>query len=369
MRNFVAARQKSATNVPLVLPYMVLVFSLVGIACWLYLIYYLIFVFQMPPEFPYKAMSWIANISRRVAFLSVSVSGIYILIRAKYTKANMFFSLLFTFYSLYIAVEYFFLNKLLPKEWWIFNDYLMYPLVMILAIRTVQEFPTHITATQIRLVFKGRKIQRPFIAVLVCLVKGYRTWLIFFPLGILGIKFSIFSIYTIICVVACIGYLLVQLRVSDDYSKKPLYWLMWYAYIAIFHEIFNYYSLYYLKFIGISPFLFACNALLNFSLLFAVVMIVFFSDLLNARLLLQKTVIYGTIVFIFLFVFSFVEHFVVHWLAQFLQIHNIYVASTFACIIGMFFHPIRKRLEKWLKFDENPETHLPNKTSLERAEA
>ena len=153
MRNFVAARQKTATNVPPVLPYIVLVLSLAGIACWLYLIYYLIFVFQMPPEFPYKTASWIANISRRIAFLSVSVSGIYILLKAKYIKANMFFALFFTFHSLYTAVEYFFLNKLLPKEWWIFNDYLMYPLAMILAIRAVQEFPTHITAAQIRACF------------------------------------------------------------------------------------------------------------------------------------------------------------------------------------------------------------------------
>ena len=131
--------------------------------------------------------------------------------------------------------------------------------------------------------------------------------------------------------------------------------MMWYAILVIFNEILTYYLYHWIKLQVVSPFSFGCDALLNFSLLFTVVMIVFFSDLLNAKLFLQKTVIFGAIVFIFLFAFSFVEHFVVHWLAQFLQIHNIYVSSTFACIIGMFFHPVKKKLEKWLKFDENEE--------------
>ena len=130
-------------------------------------------------------------------------------------------------------------------------------------------------------------------------------------------------------------------------------------YRVIIHEIFFYY------FIGVkgqaSALALGSNALQNVSLLFTVVMIVFFSDLLNAKLFLQKTVVFGTIVFIFLFAFSFVEHFVVHWLAQFLHIHNIYVSSTFACIMGMFFQPMKKRLKKWVKLDENAEIHLPNK--------
>lgn len=363
MRNFVAARQKSATNVPPVLPYIVLVLSLVGIVCWLYLIYYLIFVFQMPPEFPQKVMSWIANISRRVAFLSVSVSGIYILAKAKYTKATMFFALFFTYNSLQLAFYYFIFNGLLPVKWWIFNNYIVSPLNLILAIRAVQEFPSHLTATQISLVFKKYYLQKPFIAVLSWLAKGYRTWLIFFSLGILGIKFSLFSTYTIICVVVCIGYLLVQLRVTDDHAKKPLYWLMWYAILVIFNEFLIYYLYYWVKVQEASPFSLGYDALLNFSLLFAVLMTVFFSDLLNAKLFLQKTVVFGTIVFIFLFAFSFVEHFVVHWLAEFLQIHNIYVSSTFACIMGMFFQPMKKRLKKWVRLDENTETHLPIKTT------
>jgi hypothetical protein len=361
MRNLVAARQKSATNVPPVLPYIIFLLSIAGIACWFYLIYYLIFVFQMPPEFPYKTLSWIANISRRVAFLSVSVSGIYILLKAKYTKATMFFTLFFTFYSLYTAVAYLFVNGLLPSKWWIFNDYLMYPLTVILAIRTFQEFPSHLTAPQIRLDFKGRYIQKPFIAVLAWLVKGYRIWLVFFPLGLLLIEFSILISYTIICVVVCIGYLLVQLRVSNDHAKKPLYWLMWYAFILIIHEILYYYFIW-LKGQASSVAL-GCNVLLNFSLLFTVVMIVFFSDLLNAKLFLQKTIIFGVFVFIFLFAFSFLEHFVVHWLAEFLQIHNIYVASTFACIMGMFFQPMKKRLKIWMKFSDDKAKHLPAKAS------
>jgi len=350
MRNFVAARQKSATNVPPVLPYIIFLVSIAGIACWLYLIYYIIFVFQMPPEFPYKVMSWIANTSRRLAYLSVSVSGIYILLKAKYTKATMFFALFFTYNSFYIAYYYFVFVGLLPNKWWIFNDNLMYPLTMILAIRAVQEFPSHLTAPQIRLAFKGYYLQKPFIAVLAWLAKGYRTWFVFFPLGILLSNFFTQINFTIICIVVCIGYLLVQLRVSDDHAKKPLYWLMWYAFLVIFYEIFNY-SLNWLK-IQAPAFSLGCDALLSFSLLFTVVMIVFFSDLLNAKLFLQKTVIFGVIVFIFLFAFSFLEHFVIHWLAEFLQIHNIYVASTFACIIGMFFHPIKMRLEKLIKLHD-----------------
>lgn len=357
MRNFVAARQKSATNVPPVLPYIIFLLSIAGIACWLYLIYYIIFVFQMPSEFPYKVLSWIANISRRVAFLSVSVSGIYILLKAKYTKATMFFAMFFTFYSFQTAYYYFVLAGILPSKWWIFNDYLMYPLTLTLAIRTFQEFPSHLTAQQIRHVFKGSNIQKPFIAVLAWLVQRY-LWLIFFPLGLLTFKSFIELSYIIICVGVCIGYLLVQLRVTDNHAKNPLYWLMWYAFIFIIHEILFYANIYW--FDGqASSFSLGSNTLVNFSLLFTVVMIVFFSDLLNAKLFLQKTVIFGVIIFLFLFAFSFLEHFVVHWLAEFLQIHNIYVASTFACIIGMFFHPIKKRLEKWLKLNDDTAKHLP----------
>lgn len=367
MRNFVAARQKSATNVPPVLPYIIFLVSIAGIACWLYLIYYIIFVFQMPPEFPYKLMSWIANISRRVAFLSVSVSGIYILLKAKYTKATMFFALFFTLSSLQTALYYFVVNGLLQNKLLIFNVNLMYTLTMILAIRAIQEFPSHLTAPQIRHVFKGRYVQKPFIAVLAWLSKGYRIWLVFLPLGLLWIEFSIsisfISIsYTIICVAVCIGYMFVQLRVSDNHAKKPLYWLMWYAFMVIFNDIVSSYTFYWLK-LQPSSFSFGCDTLLNFSLLFTVVMIVFFSDLLNAKLFLQKTVIFGVIVFLFLFAFSFLEHFVIHWLAQFLQIHNIYVASTFACIIGMFFHPIKKRLEKWLKINDDTAVYKPVKAS------
>jgi hypothetical protein len=205
-------------------------------------------------------------------------------------------------------------------------------------------------------------LQKPFIAVLVWLAKGYRTWFVFFPLGILLSKFFTQSSFTIISIVICIGYLLVQLRMGDDHAKKPLYWLMWYALLVIFYEILLNCLFYWLK-LQTSAFALGCDALLNFSLLFTVVMIVFFSDLLNAKLFLQKTVIFGVIVFLFLFAFSFLEHFVVHWLAEFLQIHNIYVASTFACIIGMFFQPLKKRLKKWMKLDDDTAQHLADKAS------
>ena len=99
----------------------------------------------------------------------------------------------------------------------------------------------------------------------------------------------------------------------------------------------------------------AAEVALNLLFLFAFVMSVFFSDLLDAKLILQKTVILGIVIFLFTFFFGIAEHFVIHQLSHYFHLEDVYVTSTFACIMGMFFHPLKEKLNHWMKhFDNKP---------------
>jgi len=46
------------------------------------------------------------------------------------------------------------------------------------------------------------------------------------------------------------------------------------------------------------------------------------------------------------------EHFLVHNLAHYLHLSDVYLASVFACIMGMFFHPIKEKFIRWMKHFE-----------------
>ena len=347
-------KHKSTIHFSKALPILVGVLAVTGIIFWLYLVYWQLFIFKMPKDTPFLGLVLTSNILRRLAYLTISVSGIYILFKATYTRAGLYFTLLVTYLSAYSAFVWLIRNGILTQNWWVTTGGLD-TVLGIMVVRTFQEFPGNLTSGNLKLALRPYPM-KVVVPVLRWLLAKYRTGLVFLLLGLANYYLiPAYDAYSIIYIFFGLAYLFAQLRVQNIASKRPLYWLLWVVSLFLFQGLLFLFAL--LFGFQITGLIYGLvDVPLSLSLMFAFVMIVFFSDLLDAKLIFQKTVIIGTIIFLFTFVFGVFEHFVIHKLSHYFQIEGVYVSSTFACIIGMCFQPLKKKLTHWMKhFDYKTE--------------
>ena len=352
MENILSQKQKATMHVPKGLPFLIWALALVGIILWLYLLYYRMFTFKIAEDNLYKGLVWTRNIVWPLTYLVISASGIYILIKASYRRATLYFALLFTYLSAKYAVNWVYLEIFAPKLSPVFlvTDIIFFSIL----VRTLQEFPNRLTVRNIKAVFKHYPM-KAFVPILIWFIPPYRTWLVFLALGLIAYGMLVGSMsitgVTIMNVVGLcfsLGYLFAQLRLHDTASKKTLYWLLWvvtlnliYYFLLLSAQVFDIQITY--------VFRESSDVSLHLCLLIAFIMSVYFSDLVDAKLILQRTVIFGAVIFLFTFVFGVAEHFFIHQLSHFFHLADVYVSSTFACIMGMFFHPLKEKLTHWMK--------------------
>ena len=363
MRKIIVRKQKSTIHVPKALPFLIWGLALAGTILWLYLIYYVLFIFKMPKNDPFIGLAWTSNIVRRLTYLTFSVSGIYILIKAGYTRATLYFALLFTYVSASSGYGWLLHNGTLPQNWSAVVG-VLFTVQIVIMVRSAQEFPGRLTSANISIAYRHYPM-KAFAPVLSWLMRGYRTWLIFLPLGLVVYYLTPVSmIFDAIGFCFGLAYLFAQLRTHNTMFKRPLYWMLWVGSLHLFWRLLlvsaQLFGLPISNLLNLSA-----DIALNLSLLFAFVMSVYFSDLLDAKLILQKTVIFSVVVFLFTFVFGVAEHLFIHQLSHYFHLADVYVSSTFACIMGMFFHPLKEKLTHWMKhFDhKSGNEHVENRAS------
>ncbi len=347
--------KKINTYNPRLLTLFIWVLSLAGIILWIFLIYYILAIFKMPEENQNKALAWGVNISRRLAFLTISVSSLYVLIRAQHTRATLYFALFFSFLSLGVSLSWLITVQILSEDLrHVVN--IAGGICIILLVRFIQEFPGQVNQEQIKQVYTGFLTRKLLAPILVWLLKPFRVWIVLLPLALLIPSWYGFGFMLILLTSGLsLGYLYIQLKVSKSALKNRLYWLLWMLIVIFFSTVYSMLLTLFGSTISIID-KYYLPMLENLSILFAFIMIVYFSDLIDAKLILRKTVVFGAIIFLFTFIFGIAEHFIIHQLSHYLHLNDVYIASTFACVIGMFFHPIKEKLTHWMKhFDKTYE--------------
>ena len=211
-------------------------------------------------------------------------------------------------------------------------------------IRMLQESPVQLTSQMVNGVYKPRGFSKLPAVMLNWLLKGYNLWFVLFPFGYI---FHVFVpanvVYEIVYISLALLYLFVHIRSNYTISKRPLYWILWALVLQLFWVLTV--QCFILFDASMNAVIFyISDSILNLSLLFAFVMSVYFSDLLDPQLILKKTIIYGIIIFLFTFLFGTTEHFIIHQLSHYLHIESVYISSTFACLMGMCFHPLKEKL-------------------------
>lgn len=336
--------------VPRVLPPIVWSLIVLSTIIWLYLIYYLIFKFKMgtgPEVVP--AFAWSINVIKRVAGLLISISAIYVLVQSR-TRSSFYYALFIVFISAWDSIRWLVTSNTLSENW-----YYVYSLAgiicFVITVRMSQEFPSHINVANIARVYYKSRYWKFMTRPLCWLLKSYRTWIFFLLVQLASFALSPNSMFTIgsaIPLFFAICYIVVQLRTTSAHSKNQLYWIIWVLFCIFFIiTCTSYFSMFG---INMSPLLGYILHLLGYlPLIFAIVITVFFSDLLDARLILRKTLLYGLLFLFIMFLFGTVEHLIIHELSHQFHFNEVYIASAFAAGIGMLVHPVKEKLTHWLK--------------------
>ncbi len=342
----------ASTKIPKILIPLVWLIAGIGISIWLYLTYFLVFKFQTNKSLPFDLIYCIV---RNITFLIISISGIYLLSRASLTRASFYFALFISIYSQRDGLFWLIKSESLPDFWMhLFN--IEFVASIVLLIKCLQEFPTHLSSNKILKVHYINKRFHFLIAPTLWLLKGNRIWFVFFPLG-LTIKYFdnnvIIQIYTLLILCLSLFYIRVQHKSCNAAQAKKLYWIIWALLCFIFVAFFNIFVALDLYDLSTSPYLpfikFIIEMLQHFSLIFAVIMTIFFSDLLDSALILRATILYGFLFFIITLLFGMGEHFIIHNISHYFHFNDSYLLSGFAGFTGMLIHPIKEKMEHYIK--------------------
>lgn len=349
MSQHTSDRKKSFLPVSRTLLIVVWILGIIGIFTWLYLIYYLIFKFKMgtgPNVVP--AYAWSINIVKRIAGLLLSGSAIYIACRVQ-TKAALFYALLIAFFSHWDSIQWLITSGTVSNNW-----YYLYAfegtVFFALGVKVFQEFPAQLKNTDIARAYYGHWtyfIVRPLCWLLV----SWRSLFIFIAIQLIFLYFfpdDRFTIGSIVPILTSFMYMYVQFRKRDIHHRNSLYWIIWFFVCLIF--ILSCYSYFTIFKIEIPPLLaYILYLMLYLPLIISVTMTVYFSALIDAQLILRRTVIFTSVFFIVMFLFGTIEHLIIHNLSHLFHFNETYITAAFAALIGMLVHPIKEKISHWLK--------------------
>jgi len=292
-----------------------------------------------------------------MTFLAFSL--IWTLFKAQKSRAVLYFVLFLELFVLSGIAEQLYIME-------IFNGYpdfiaTFVGIIGIFLIKLLQEFPLHLTKHHINLTLAHRRFGRRLIRPLSWLLKMQYCCLIFLPvfLGIAwlapGLNFLIRT-WMIDAIAITVGscYVFIQIKCSSRNQLQPLYWWLW---VLLMYLLFYIYSIItQLLKLGfpdeIWRILFTVTLI---SIIICCLMTIYFTDLLDATLVLRKTFLYGSLVLILLIFFGSMEHYVIHNLAEWLHLENNVISSILAGLTGLLFHPLKEKLSHWIKHFEKRE--------------
>ncbi|MFT3750655.1 MAG: hypothetical protein QM768_20255 [Agriterribacter sp.] len=349
MSQLIPDRNKKKLPVSRTLLIAVWILGIMGILTWLYLIYYLIFGFKMgtgPNVVP--AYAWSINIIKRITGLLLSGSAVYIAYRVQ-TKAALFYALLIAFFSHWDSVQWLITSDTISAGW-----YYVYAfegtVFFALGVKVFQEFPVRLNNADIARAYYGHWayfIVRPLCWLLI----GWRPLFVFIGIQLICLyvfRDDRFTIGSIVPILISFLYMYVQFRKRNVHHRNSFYWTIWFFVCLAF--ILSCYSYFTIFKIEIRPLLgYILYLMLYLPLVISVIMTVYFSTLVDAQLILRRTVLFASVFFIAMFLFGTIEHLIIHNLSHLFHFDETYITAAFAALIGMLVHPIKERISHWLK--------------------
>jgi hypothetical protein len=343
------------------------ILSVLCLSLYLYIDIRLIFIDHLltrylPPVQDRGTLYFISRTTHLSTTTFLAFSTIWTLFKAQKSKAVLYFVLFFELYVLLGIAEQLYIME-------IFNSYPYFLstltiLVLFTFLRLLLEFPLHLTKGHIVHALAHRPFGRRLVRPLSWLLKMQNSLVFFLPLFLViawlipGVPFLLRSwMITAIAMIVGSAYVLIQMQCGSRKQLQPLYWWLWVLFI---HFLFYMYRI--------------VDLLLNLNLpdeiwriLFIITLLsiiiccfltVFFTDLLDAALVLRKTFLYGCLLLILLTFFGSLEHYLFHHLAHWLHLKDTIITSIFAAITGMLFHPLKEKLSHWIKhFEERQKVH------------
>lgn len=347
---------KTSRNVSLSVLLFIWLQGIAGIIGWIYIVADFIHGSSILYDTPVLFADFIV---RSITFLFASVTGIYIITKSSRTRTSLIYALVIIAWSNVEALFAFNLNDALGVAGPYIYDF-EYALLFVIGVRMAQEFPAHLVPAHIAHVYY-RSGARFMVRPLAWLLKGNRTWLIIFPSAmalLLSGQTAMVKLYSIFLISLFLLYTAAQHRICNPRQVRLLYWVIWSAVCQFFISLCKFLLiLYHIKDGGEIAMILTMAGC--FTLLMSTVMIVYFSDMLDAGLILRKTLSYGLLFFIVTSAFGSLEHYVIHNISSWLHLNDVYVVSLFAGITGLCVHPLKKKLERLSKFiiKKHPQVH------------
>lgn len=349
MSQLVPDRNTKKSSVSPILRIVVWVIGIIGILTWLYLIYYIIFKFKMGTEPSIvPAFAWSVNIIKRIAGLLLSCSAIYIGYRVR-TRAALYYALLIASFSQWDSVQWLITSGTISTGW--YSLFTFEGIIFCaISVKVFQEFPARLKNADIARAYYGRRIY--FLVRPLCwLLIKWRSLFVFVAIQLICLylfPYDQLSIGALFPILTLLLYTYVQFRKRDVRHRNSLYWTIWFwVCIAFILSCYSYFSIFSIE---IPPLLgYLLYLLLYLPLIVSVTMTVYFSELLDAQLILRRTVLFTSVFFISMFLFGTIEHLIIHNLSHLFHFNETYITAAFAALIGMLVHPIKEKLSHWLK--------------------
>ncbi len=333
---------KTSRNISLAVLFFIWLQGIAAFISWIYLIADFIHGSSVLYNTPILFADFIV---RSITFLFAAITGIYIITKSSRTRTSLIYSLVIIAWSNVEALFAFNLNGSLGLAGHYLYDF-EYALLFVIGVRMAQEFPAHLVPAHIAHVYY-RTHARFMVRPLAWLLKGNRTWLIIFPSAmalLLSGQTAMVKLYSVFLISLFLLYVAAQHRICNPRQVRLLYWVIWSAVCQFFISLCKFLLiLYHIKDGGEIAMILTMAGC--FTLLMATVMIVYFSDMLDAGLILRKTLSYGFLFFIITSAFGSLEHYVIHNISHWLHLNDVYVVSLFAGITGLCVHPLKKKLE------------------------
>ncbi len=76
---------------------------------------------------------------------------------------------------------------------------------------------------------------------------------------------------------------------------------------------------------------------------------VFYAGAISPALIVRKTLVFGATVALLLFLFAVIELYVAHSLIHALHVNDSFASAVLGAIFGLAFHPLKQRIEHFLK--------------------
>jgi len=350
--------QISHRNYSVVLVYLLWVLGVLCLCTYIYIDARLIYIDNrltrnLPPLKERGIFYIISRITHLLTMTFLAFSLIWTLFKAHKSRAVIYFVLVLELFVLSGIAEQLYIMEIFNR----YPDFIasFVAVIGIFLIKLFQEFPLHLTKQDINLALAHRRFGRRLIRPLSWLLKMQYCCLIFLPLflGIAclatGLNFLI-RMWLISAIAITVGscYVYIQINCSSRKQLQPLYWWLW---VLLMYLLYYLYSIItHLLNLGLPDEIWMILfTIALISIIISCLMTMYFTDILDATLVLHKTFLYGSLLMILLTFFGSMEHYAIDNLAQWLHLENNVISSIFAGLTGLLFHPLKEKLSHWIK--------------------